>query len=256
MNIIKESTRVYPKVSWLDDNEINNNNNNKHSLRSNKKGYGGKLTRLTHKIVIQLHLVAESCTIRSSRSRRPVRKYLDTPSYVQTKPYHHLTIRKAFIIYKQQLRVPFKHFYEYTRKVSEKEKSEPLNTWILIGSAKKTFYQFVMFSVRSDPQAIRLLPQFHDAHTHTHLICADAGFITAFPRRSSTGPKQNSLSHAHTRSRGSSVGIATGYGLDDRESGVQFRVGWKFSSSPRRSDRLWGPLSLLSNGYQGLFVGM
>jgi hypothetical protein len=41
-----------------------------------------KLTRLTHKIAIQLHLVAESCTIRRSRSRRPVRKLLVTPSYV------------------------------------------------------------------------------------------------------------------------------------------------------------------------------
>jgi hypothetical protein len=40
-----------------------------------------KLTRMTHKIAIQLHLVAESCTICSSRSRRPVLKLLDTPSY-------------------------------------------------------------------------------------------------------------------------------------------------------------------------------
>jgi hypothetical protein len=40
-----------------------------------------ELTRLTHRIAIQLHLVAESCTIYSSRSRRPVRKLLDTPSY-------------------------------------------------------------------------------------------------------------------------------------------------------------------------------
>jgi hypothetical protein len=40
-----------------------------------------KLTRLTHKITIQLHLVAESSTICSSRSRRPVRKLLDTPLY-------------------------------------------------------------------------------------------------------------------------------------------------------------------------------
>jgi hypothetical protein len=36
-----------------------------------------KLTRLTHKIAIQLHLVAQSCTICSSRCRRPVRKLLD-----------------------------------------------------------------------------------------------------------------------------------------------------------------------------------
>jgi hypothetical protein len=36
-----------------------------------------KFTILTHKIAIQLHLVAESCTICSSRSRWPVRKLLD-----------------------------------------------------------------------------------------------------------------------------------------------------------------------------------
>jgi hypothetical protein len=41
-----------------------------------------KLTRLTHKIAIQLHLVAESCTICSSRSRRPIRTLLDTPSSI------------------------------------------------------------------------------------------------------------------------------------------------------------------------------
>jgi len=35
-----------------------------------------KLTRLTHKIAIQLHLVAESCAICSSHSR----KLLDTTS--------------------------------------------------------------------------------------------------------------------------------------------------------------------------------
>jgi hypothetical protein len=40
-----------------------------------------KLIRLTHKIAIQLHLVAEICTICSSRTRRPVRKLLDTLSY-------------------------------------------------------------------------------------------------------------------------------------------------------------------------------
>jgi hypothetical protein len=41
-----------------------------------------KLTRLTHKIALQLHLVEESCNICSSRSRRPVRKLLGTPSYI------------------------------------------------------------------------------------------------------------------------------------------------------------------------------
>jgi hypothetical protein len=40
-----------------------------------------KLTRLTHKMAIQLHLVAESYTICSSRSRCQVLKLVDTPSY-------------------------------------------------------------------------------------------------------------------------------------------------------------------------------
>jgi hypothetical protein len=43
-----------------------------------------KLNRLTHKIAIQLHLVAESCTICSFRSGRPVRKLLDTPTWFYT----------------------------------------------------------------------------------------------------------------------------------------------------------------------------
>jgi hypothetical protein len=43
-----------------------------------------KLSILTHKIVIQLHLLAESCAICSSRSRRPVRKLLPTTSHITT----------------------------------------------------------------------------------------------------------------------------------------------------------------------------
>jgi len=41
-----------------------------------------KFTILTHKIAIQLYPVAESCKIRSSRCRWPVRKLFDTPSYL------------------------------------------------------------------------------------------------------------------------------------------------------------------------------
>jgi hypothetical protein len=40
-----------------------------------------KPTMLTHKIAIQLHLVAKNCTICSSHSRLPVRRLLDTQSY-------------------------------------------------------------------------------------------------------------------------------------------------------------------------------
>jgi len=39
-----------------------------------------KLTRLTHKLAIQMYLLAESCTVCSSRSRSPVQKLLDTSS--------------------------------------------------------------------------------------------------------------------------------------------------------------------------------
>jgi len=47
-----------------------------------------KLTRLTHKIAKQLHIVADSCSICSSRSRCPVRKLLDTPSYIYSCIYY------------------------------------------------------------------------------------------------------------------------------------------------------------------------
>jgi hypothetical protein len=49
------------------------------------------------------------------------------------------------------------------------------------------------------------------------------------------------------------VGIATGYGLDDRGVGVRVPVGSRIFSSPRRPDRVWGPSNLLSNRYRGLF---
>jgi hypothetical protein len=49
------------------------------------------------------------------------------------------------------------------------------------------------------------------------------------------------------------VGIATGYGLDDRGVGVPVPIGSRMLSSPRRPHRFCGPPSLLSNGYRGLF---
>jgi hypothetical protein len=55
--------------------------------------------------------------------------------------------------------------------------------------------------------------------------------------------------------RDSVVGIATSYGLDDREVGVRV-PGSRIFSSPRRPDRLWGPPSLLSNWYRRLTPGV
>jgi hypothetical protein len=45
--------------------------------------------------------------------------------------------------------------------------------------------------------------------------------------------------------RESSVGIATGYGLDDQGTGVRVPVGSSIFTSPYRPDRLWGPPNLL-----------
>jgi hypothetical protein len=63
------------------------------------------------------------------------------------------------------------------------------------------------------------------------------------------------VSILNTLSRDSAVGIATGYGLDDGGVGVLVPIGSSIFSSPRRSDRFWGPPSLLSNGYRGSFPG-
>jgi hypothetical protein len=57
------------------------------------------------------------------------------------------------------------------------------------------------------------------------------------------------------RSRDSSVGIATGYELDDREVGFRVPVGVRIFTSPHRPDGLRGPSNLLSNGYRGSFSG-
>jgi hypothetical protein len=43
-------------------------------------------------------------------------------------------------------------------------------------------------------------------------------------------------------SQDSAFGIATGYGLGDREVGVRVPVGSRIFSSVRRPDRLWGSL--------------
>jgi hypothetical protein len=67
--------------------------------------------------------------------------------------------------------------------------------------------------------------------------------------------RSSSNSHpTHIRgSRDSAVGIATGYGLDDRGIGVRVPVRSRIFSSQCRPDRLWGPPNLLSIGYRGLF---
>jgi hypothetical protein len=53
----------------------------------------------------------------------------------------------------------------------------------------------------------------------------------------------------------SALSIATGYGLDGKGVGVRFPIGARFLFSLHRPDLFWSSPSLLSNGYQGSFLG-
>jgi hypothetical protein len=65
----------------------------------------------------------------------------------------------------------------------------------------------------------------------------------------------NSARTSNRTSRDSSVSIVSDYGLDDRAIGVRSPAGAKdFFLYPLCPDRLWGPPSLLYNGYRGSFA--
>jgi hypothetical protein len=54
-----------------------------------------------------------------------------------------------------------------------------------------------------------------------------------------------------SRSQNSAVGIATDYGLEDREVGIRVPVGSRIIFYPQHLDRLLGPPNLASNGCRG-----
>jgi hypothetical protein len=56
--------------------------------------------------------------------------------------------------------------------------------------------------------------------------------------------------------RGSSVGIATTYGLDDRRVRVRAVVGCRIFTSLYRQHGFWSPPNLQSNEYRGPFPGV
>jgi hypothetical protein len=78
-------------------------------------------------------------------------------------------------------------------------------------------------------------------------------FLAELINRKYPTPLNFVLEPSLQRSRDSVVGIATGYGPDDRGFGVRVPVGLRIFSSPRRPDRLWGPPKLLPSEYRRLF---
>jgi hypothetical protein len=85
-----------------------------------------KLTRLAHKIAIQMHLVAERCNICSSRSRRPVPKLLDTLSYIYM--LFTFTVCNAIKMKERQFVLVHLHLYPVVKKllIDEKAVLKPL----------------------------------------------------------------------------------------------------------------------------------
>jgi hypothetical protein len=90
--IVTVCTRVFP--DWV-DNEINTR------WEATWRVMAAKLTRLAHKMAIQLHLVTETCTIYSSCARRTVRKLLNTPSYTILAPSSRISISVPFLTEKK-----------------------------------------------------------------------------------------------------------------------------------------------------------
>jgi hypothetical protein len=60
----------------------------------------------------------------------------------------------------------------------------------------------------------------------------------------------------HYKSQDGAVGIAIGYGLDNRGIEVQVSVGSSVFISPYHSDQLWGPLASYLMGTRGLSLGV
>jgi hypothetical protein len=81
---------------------------------------------------------------------------------------------------------------------------------------------------------------------------APSNFMNANNHFQKGGIKFQKYVLASRERQDSVVGIATGYGLVERTVRIRTPVGPRIFSSPRRSDQLLGPPSLLSSGYRGL----
>jgi hypothetical protein len=94
-----------------------------------------KLTRLTHKIAIQVLLMAESFTVSSSRSRRPVRKLLDTPSYIYVVKPVNCGLDDLHSILVRTVQITFLFYH-----LVQDERWSLFSNYILIQSISVTFY--------------------------------------------------------------------------------------------------------------------
>jgi hypothetical protein len=94
------------------------------------------------------------------------------------------------------------------------------------------------------------LPQRHFVHYKSHMTRPEfepGPPLSSFKTKVETFRQNFAKFQSIKFNLDNSVGIATGYRLDDRSSILE--RGKILFSSLQRPDRLWGPPSLLSNGY-------
>jgi hypothetical protein len=113
-----------------------------------------------------------------------------------------------------------------------------------IGSTSDVYSEGVRFQSWPEHRSSRGLSWFSSvtaSRCHDLLIPRPLRFISHY---------QHLTSYSLSKSRDSSVGIATGNGLDNLGVGVRVLIRPRFFSSPCPPDRIWRPPSLLSNGYR------
>jgi hypothetical protein len=179
-----------------------------------------ELATPTHKIAIQLHLVAESCAICSSRSRRPVLKLLDTPSYMGMNSL----VTSLFAV---RLGWLLRHVpgTVWTRISSATGR-------LILNSLTLLLYQFVAlrYWVSSHTTALSLSVSQGNiwlikGNNFVRMGRFQSKRLFVFRKMLRCVPLNKADILLSICTSDSSVGIALGYGLDDRGSRVRFPAG-------------------------------